>query len=135
MSGAAAASLRMAGLAIVGTALAACVPQSDGHGAGAGKRSFNANCAGCHGAEGKGGAYPGAPALTGLSAANGGVFPAAHVLAVLDGHGRNPEFSAAMPEFGGSGMGAGPMVDVPGIDGPVPSRAAGVLAYLRTIQQ
>lgn len=116
-------------------ALAACVPRSDGHDAASGALAFQANCAGCHGSAGQGGAYPGAPALTGLSAANGGVFPAAHVLGVLDGHGRNAKFSAAMPEFDGSGMGAGPVVDVAGVDRPVPARAAGLLAYLQSIQQ
>lgn len=121
-------------LALVCAGSAGCVPSSDGSDAASGALAFRANCAGCHGAEGQGGAYPGAPPLTGLAEGNGGVFPAQRVLGVLEGHGRAPAFSAAMPDFGGSGMGAGPLVDVPGVQRPVPARAAGLLAYLTSIQ-
>ncbi len=134
MTGRSVTACRTGFAALICAGLAACMPQPDGRDAGSGARAFQANCAGCHGAEGQGGALPATPRLTGLAAANDGVFPAARVLGVLEGHARNPEFSDAMPEFGGSGMGAGPVVDVPGIERPVPARTAGLLAYLRSIQ-
>jgi mono/diheme cytochrome c family protein len=115
--------------------LAACVQQSDGSSTAAGAMAFRANCAGCHGEEGQGGVYPGASPLTGLSAAHGGVFPAEHVVGILDGHDRNPDFSEAMPEFDGQGMGAGPVVAFPGLAHPVAARTAGLLAYLASIQE
>jgi mono/diheme cytochrome c family protein len=58
-----------------------------------GKEMFQAYCASCHGASGKGNG-PAAPALnpppgdlTALSKKNGGKFPADHVLSVLRGQG------------------------------------------------
>lgn len=59
---------------------------------------FGAHCAACHGAAGIGGAE--GPDLTGLAAANGGVFPADEVIAQIHGYagrhqlGRMPEFAA-----------------------------------------
>lgn len=56
-----------------------------------GKREFQANCAVCHGAQGKGdGPYAGmgtqrVPDLTVLAKANGGVFPLARVYEVIEG--------------------------------------------------
>jgi mono/diheme cytochrome c family protein len=56
-----------------------------------GKREYDANCAVCHGAKGKGdGPYPGTgeirPAdLTTLARRNGGVFPFARVYEFIDG--------------------------------------------------
>jgi len=57
-----------------------------------GEREFMNSCAQCHGPEGKGDGYlveyfleGGAPDLTGLQKANGGVFPVAQVYALIDG--------------------------------------------------
>lgn len=58
---------------------------------GAGKREYNAACAGCHGASGRGNGPEAAglavrPAdLTLLAQHNGGAFPAAYVRQVIDG--------------------------------------------------
>ena len=56
-----------------------------------GKRGYDANCAVCHGAAGKGdGAFASMmtvriPALTTLAKANGGVFPYARVYQIIEG--------------------------------------------------
>ncbi len=61
-----------------------------------GKEMYNAYCASCHGADGKGDG-PAAPALkapptnlTALAAKTGGTFPAAHVAAVIQGGAMTP---------------------------------------------
>lgn len=68
---------------------------------------YKAYCASCHGADGKGDG-PAAPALkvpvtdlTTLSAKNGGVFPAAHVAALIQGDAVTPAHgSKDMPVWG-----------------------------------
>ncbi|THH37339.1 cytochrome c [Aliishimia ponticola] len=103
---------------------------------GAGGLAFQSNCAGCHGSDGRGGGtlFEPAPSITGLTQAEGGAFPAQYVVDVLEGHRRSDDFSAAMPDFGGQGMGSGRFVSVAGVDRPVPARTAGLLAYLESIQ-
>ena len=72
-----------------------------------GKEMFNAYCASCHGTDAKGDG-PAAPALkmpttnlTALAAKNGGVFPAAHVAAVIQGDAMTPAHgSKDMPVWG-----------------------------------
>jgi mono/diheme cytochrome c family protein len=72
-----------------------------------GKEMFNAYCASCHGTDAKGDG-PAAPALkmpttnlTTLSMKNGGVFPAAHVAAVIQGDALTPAHgSKDMPVWG-----------------------------------
>jgi len=72
-----------------------------------GKEMFNAYCASCHGTDAKGDG-PAASALkmpttnlTSLSMKNGGVFPAAHVAAVIQGDAMTPAHgSKDMPVWG-----------------------------------
>ena len=72
-----------------------------------GKAMFDAYCASCHGLDAKGDG-PAAPALkmpttnlTTLAAKNGGVFPAAHVAAVIQGDAMTPAHgSKDMPVWG-----------------------------------
>ncbi len=72
-----------------------------------GKGMFDAYCASCHGLDAKGDG-PAAPALkmpttnlTTLAAKNGGVFPAAHVAAVIQGDAMTPAHgSKDMPVWG-----------------------------------
>ena len=72
-----------------------------------GKEMFNAYCASCHGTDAKGDG-PAAPALkipttnlTTLAVKNGGVFPAAHVAAVIQGDAMTPAHgSKEMPVWG-----------------------------------
>ncbi len=125
---------RTAFLIAAGAGLAGCNTPAEQPDVSRGAKEFQANCAGCHGAAGRGARTNGAPALDTLSAANGGLFPAQDVVGVVEGHGRSPDFSAAMPQFGGSGMGTGPVVDVAGVDRPVSAPLADLLAYLEAIQ-
>ena len=72
-----------------------------------GKEMFNAYCASCHGTDAKGDG-PAAPALkmpttnlTTLAVKNGGIFPAAHVAAVIQGDAMTPAHgSKDMPVWG-----------------------------------
>ena len=120
--------------------LAGCMAEGgrpgDGSDPSSGALAFRSNCAGCHGTDARGGGplAPGAPSLAGLAARNGGVFPAEHVVGVVEGHARQPSFSSTMPQFHGAGMGTGPVVEVPGVDRPVTAPLAGVLAYLQGLQ-
>jgi len=118
--------------------LSACVEEPEISGSAA----FMDSCAGCHGADGRGGG-PMAdglpippPDLTGMSAANGGIFPRDYIMSTIDGYARGSHFSAAMPEFGAGDM--GPIViveDVEGIGTPVPARLLALADYLESIQR
>lgn len=71
-----------------------------------GGRLFQESCSGCHGATGKGGGELGqllkieTPALTGLAAANDGVFPMLNVIHVIDGRSGVRAHGGPMPIFG-----------------------------------
>jgi len=71
-----------------------------------GQKEFNASCAVCHGANGKGdGVYTeflknGAPSLTTLSKRNGGVFPFDQVYQVIDGRTAKGHGTSEMPIWG-----------------------------------
>lgn len=106
-----------------------------------GERVYEANCESCHGLSGKGdGALaatqnPPPADLTGLAAANGGVFPVSAVLSKIDGYAAHPDVQAVMPAFGE--MLEGDTVPVETEDGtltPTPRKLAALLAYLETLQ-
>jgi mono/diheme cytochrome c family protein len=87
-----------------------------------GKREYDSNCAGCHGAKGKGdGEYrpyltKSPDDLTGLSRANGGVFPYQRVYDVIDGRKAVPAHGGRdMPIWGADYLAraAGDYLDVP----------------------
>lgn len=128
-----AAALAGAGL------VAACVrPEVE-----AGRAAFDANCAICHGADGRGSGPAAArlsrppPDLTTLAARNGGVFDAARVMSVIDGYFRRDDTTHPMPEFGAS-LAEEDMVLVDLGDGvltPAPETLAALAAYLRSIQR
>lgn len=72
----------------------------------AGKREYDANCATCHGADGKGNG-PSAgilskavPDITTLSRRNGGVFPITRVYSTIEGEGIASHGSRDMPIWG-----------------------------------
>ena len=109
-------------------------------GAAAGAIFFAQNCAACHGADARGGGpeslgLGGAPPdLTGLTAANGGIFPRDEVLAVIDGYGQQ-SFDRAMPEFGETDLGPEIVVEIEGQGTPIPARLLEVVEYLALIQR
>lgn len=119
--------------------LAACAPEvaeQDGQAA------FAADCAGCHGLDAMGNGPVArslgvaAPDLTGLSAANGGVFPRDRVMTIIDGLTRDPHFSNVMPEFGAGDLGDTVIVeDDAGLGTPVPVVLLALADYLEQVQR
>ena len=107
-----------------------------------GARLYQESCSGCHGATGKGGGeltdllsiQP--PALTGLSAANDGVFPMLNVIHIIDGRTGVRGHGGPMPIFGSlysassvtAGTDYGSVVEVRG-------RILSLAMYLETIQE
>jgi mono/diheme cytochrome c family protein len=124
----------LAGTVAAAAALAACVQEPEV----SGRSDYLALCAGCHGAEAKGGPADGlgkAPAdLTRIAARNGGVFDYAAVMSRIDGYTRN-DAGQVMPDFGALLEGDTVMVDLG--DGrltPTPARLFGLAQYLASIQ-
>ena len=120
-------------------ALAGCVPPPAEV---AGRALFNDYCAACHGAEARGNGPAAAdldspPAdLTTIAARNGGVFPRARVMSVIDGYTRADQHGGSMPEFGA--LLEGPMIRYDSGDGrltPTPKPLVDLAAYLESIQQ
>jgi len=109
--------------------LAGCVQET---GVPDGGLAFAQDCAGCHGADGKGGIGPN---LTTLAQNNGGVFPREAVMATIDGLNRPPHFATAMPEFGAGDLGEAVIVETPdGLGTPTPVRLIALADYLERIQ-
>ncbi len=133
--------MRATYLAIAGVAaaLAACAPNVMPE-APEGMRIFAENCAACHGADARGagpetlgiGKVP--PDLTQLAADNGGVFPTARVLSIIDGYAMGTHPGRVMPEFGAElGGDLVPLV-VNGVETPTPRALAALLRYLEAVQ-
>ncbi len=122
-------------LAIAACASAVSMPEAP-----EGRALFAENCVQCHGVSGRGnGPWAGAlsppPAdLTRL--AEGGAFPKARVLSVIDGYDRSDLPGKEMPEFGLLLRGDTVPVDVgDGVLTPTPRPLAALLAYLESIQR
>lgn len=117
--------------ALAGLALAGCNPWAS---AAVGERQFRASCAGCHGADGRGG--PAAPDLTAMARREGG-FPRVAVLARLDGYGRGLGHGGpGMPDL--SHLLVGRMIPVEPGDGTrrmIPEVIVALSAYLERIQR
>ena len=117
--------------------LATCAPEPQASGA----KLYAQNCAACHGVDGQGdGPQAGdlpvpPPDLTGIAAANGGVFPTADVMADIYGY-RGKHIAGLMPEFS-------PVLDSPTVmwrspDGeeiPTPSALVELAEYIERLQQ
>lgn len=116
--------------------LAACVEEPVD-----GRTAYLADCAGCHGADGRGDGADArdlavvSPDLTQIAARNGGVFPRTRVMSTIDGLNRGAHFSAAMPEFGAGDMGDTIIVEEDGLGTPVPERLLALTDYLQSIQR
>lgn len=102
---------------------------------------FAANCAACHGADGRGtgvrapGLAATPPDLTRLSADNGGSFPAARALSYIYGDPQDGHLARVMPQFGGAMADDLVPVEIDGILTPTPRDLAGLLAFLESVQQ
>jgi hypothetical protein len=128
------------GLLAATIVLAACQAQeADLRPVETGEADYMALCASCHGASGTGDG-PAAAALrprpadiTGLSAANGGVFPMLEVMARVDGYTREP---GVMPEFGQLfGDELVPFETAPGILTPTPPRLIALARHVERLQR
>lgn len=120
--------------------LAGCVPPAPDL---SGRALFQDNCVACHGAEGRGDGPAAAgldrrPAdLTGIARRNGGTFPMARVMSVIDGYSRSQHGGQIMPEFGTVLTGGDTVLTDTG-DGIMTPAPAGLVAladYLRSIQE
>lgn len=118
--------------------LAACVPQDKTP---SGAEDYAAFCAGCHGADGKGGGEAALglakkPAdLTALSRAESGTFPAARVMAKVWGYTGRTEADREMPKF--AALLDGELVGYDSGDGiltPTPVRLVQLAEYVKALQ-
>jgi mono/diheme cytochrome c family protein len=123
---------------------AACAVQSPvlAQEADIGARLYQESCSGCHGATGKGGGELSqllnvqTPALTGLAAANNGVFPMLDIIQIIDGRTGVRAHGGPMPIFGSlysassvtGGTDYGSVVEVRG-------RILSLAMYLQSIQE
>ena len=119
--------------------VAACAATLSMPDAGEGAAIYDANCAQCHGASGKGDGpwasrlMPRPADLTQLS--KDGEFPRAHVLSVTDGYDRTGLPGQDMPEFGLLLEGDTVPLDVgDGVLTPTPRPLAALVVYLESIQ-
>lgn len=116
--------------------LGACAPRP----AEVGRAFYAANCALCHGADGRGGPLAPdlprpVPDLTAIAARNGGVFDRNAVMSVIDGYYRRDDPDHPMPEFGATMEGRVVMVETaPGILTPTPEVLVGLAEYLARLQ-
>ena len=120
--------------------VAACAA-SEMPGPSEGAAIFAKNCVSCHGVSATGngplanGLSPAPSDLTQIAARNGGVFPRAQTLSVIDGYSKGTHKDRAMPEFGAQMTGEDTVpVEVDGILTPTPRSLAALLAYLESIQ-
>ena len=106
-----------------------------------GRTAYLENCASCHGNDAMGDGPTAralgvaAPALTTISARNGGTFPRDQVMSIIDGLNREPHFSTAMPEFGAGDLGETIIVENDGLGTPVPQKLLVLTEYLESIQR
>ena len=123
-------------------ALTACMPRAAAELTPADGRSlYEANCAACHGASGKGDGPVAAtletpPAdLTRIAARRGGVWPVLEVMSIIDGYTQATNPRPDMPVL--SEISEGPTVAFDsgnGLTTQVPARLLAVADYLETIQ-
>ncbi|RYH02301.1 c-type cytochrome [Salipiger sp. IMCC34102] len=127
---------RLALLSLIG--LAACAPETPTYD---GAQAFQAQCASCHGALGRGngplaeGLSPAPSDLTTLTRRFGGTYPADHVMTAIDGYNRGAHFSAAMPRFGDGDLGPMIMTEEDGNPMPIPAELLALSNYIETLQR
>ncbi len=123
----------LAALAVAGLMAACSAPPVE-----VGRAAYSDLCAGCHGADGRGGMASGtarAPSdLTGIAARNGGVFDRNAVMTMIDGYFRRRDPTHPMPEFGAELGGRLVLVETGGVLTPTPEVLVGLADYLASIQ-
>ena len=122
--------------------LTACMAANDMPEAQDGKALFMENCAVCHGENAKGDgplaremAKP-PKDLTLIELRNGGDFPRARVMSLIDGYARSDMTGPGMPEFGA--LLEGDLIPFDSGDGkqtPSPRKLVAILEYLESVQQ
>ncbi len=119
------------------TALAACEPPP----VEVGRAFYGANCAGCHGMDGRGGPAAAGlsravPDLTRIAARTNGVFDRNAVMSTIDGYFRRDDTTHPMPEFGKVMEGRIVMVETgDGVVTPTPEVLVGLADYLERLQR
>lgn len=134
--------MRMIWFALAGAAgLAACM-EAEMPVAADGRAVYLENCAVCHGITGRGDGQiardlPKPPAdLTAIALRNGGDFPRAEVMSMIDGYAREGTDGHNMPEFGVVLEGdLIPFDSGDGVQTPTPRKLVALLEYLQSIQQ
>lgn len=126
-------------VALTSAGLLACAPTPEK----VGRALYDDYCVSCHGLSGSGNGPLAAdlgrpvPDLTQISARNGGTFPTADVMSVIDGYTRARDGNIVMPEFGVE-LQAGPLILYDPGDGrarPTPSKLVALAEYLVSIQR
>lgn len=141
MTGTSIPKISFAALTIVVLAGCEVEPDVDRTDAAHGQSLFIAQCAQCHGDDGRGagpaslglGTPP--PSLTTLSQRYDGVFPRNYVMSMIDGLSREGHPDDAMPRFGEEDMGPLIQVENDGISTPIPADLLALANYLETIQE
>ena len=101
-----------------------------------GRAFYDANCAACHGADGRGAAGVEVPDLSTFAARNGGVFDRTKVMSMIDGYLRRDDPSHPMPEFGAVLGGRVVMIETgPGVLTPAPEILVALADHLETLQR
>lgn len=126
-------AVMLVGTIVAAGGLVACTAEPEV----SGRSDFVALCAGCHGADARGGGAVanGAPDLTRIAARAGGSFDYARVMSRIDGYAQGGHGSA-MPEFGALFDGEMVLVDLgDGTLTPTPQRLFGIAQYLASVQE
>ena len=130
-------------LPFLALAIAGCTPEPKAVGTDVetGAMLFAANCAACHGADGRGagpaslGLGEAPPDLTRLTRQNKGRFPRAYVMEIIAGKVGADHPTAAMPEFGTADLGRLVTVQSDGKEITVPAGMLAVANYIESIQE
>jgi len=127
-------------LILAAAAILGSVPATAQENVAAGKRDYEANCASCHGKDGRGhgdalNVIPvNPPDLTRIAKNNGGVFPASKVADFIDGRVGVPSHSRFDMQFWGAEFQQPGKEFTPESEAKAKARIENIVSYLKTIQ-